>query len=483
MSRGSATPGMRWIRAVVLAGVLLGALLPATGAMGQETVRGEKASDADISGEWVLVGTIVSSRQVGEWEQVGPEDDPGSTQSTRPVIVECVGGDCTIALQEPTPMGMAAGASCPLVRSGDVWRADVICVYEDFDWGLGELAPIELRVVEAVTTAAGPVATVIDGSLEYPWGRYLGGNDSDHPTGMMVGLVEFRSTREVAPAADEASTTTTISPEKTTTTVPQAGPPTGLPDMAPEQVVTGKEAADARVEGSWQIDGSVVAVEGEDPGIWSVGKPFSSVWDLDPTCTDGPCDVSLGDCQLARSGRTFVEVDLCTVDTGVCDSPPPGTAPIQFDVVEAVETVDGLQASRIAGTAGDVPFHICGKKWTTIKMEYTGVRTDLPAVPSPTSTTIVPSTTTTVPSTTTSTTVAAVAVPGGGGPVGSGGWRGRYHTQRSDFPCRRALPGCFVAGSGCGVVGDSGGGDQHVVGVGSGVVDAVPWGVVQPDVG
>ena len=46
--------------------------LPATGAMGQETARGDKASDADISGEWVLAGTIVSSRQVGEWEQVGP---------------------------------------------------------------------------------------------------------------------------------------------------------------------------------------------------------------------------------------------------------------------------------------------------------------------------------------------------------------------------------------------------------------------------
>ena len=162
---------MRWIRAVVVAGALLGALLPATGALGHETVRGEKASDADISGEWVLAGTIVSSRQVGEWEQVGPEDDPGSTQSTRPVIVECDGGDCTIALQEPTPMGMASGASCPLVRSGDIWRADVICVYEDFDWGLGELAPIELRVVEAVTTAAGPVATVIDGIPRVPVGK------------------------------------------------------------------------------------------------------------------------------------------------------------------------------------------------------------------------------------------------------------------------------------------------------------------------
>ena len=124
------------------------------------------------------------------------------------------------------------GASCPLVRSGDVWRADVICVFQDFDWGLGELAPIEFRVVKAVTTAAGPVATAIEGSLEYPWGG-IWGKGLHHPAAMLFGLVEFRSTREVVQPADEASTTTTTSPAKTTTTVPQAAPPTRLAGHGP----------------------------------------------------------------------------------------------------------------------------------------------------------------------------------------------------------------------------------------------------------
>ena len=111
-----------------------------------------------------------------------------------------------------------------------------------------------------------------------------------------------------------------------------------------------------------------------------MGKPISSIWDLEPTCTDGPCDVSLGGRQLVCTGGSYLEGSNLMVETGACESPPPGTAPLQFDVVEAVETVDGLQASRIAGTGGDVPFHICGKRRTTITMEYTG-SDDLPAGP------------------------------------------------------------------------------------------------------
>ena len=208
----------------------------------------------------------------------------------------------------------------------------------------------------------------------------------------------------------------------------------------------------------------MVAVEGEDPGIWSVGKPFSSVWDLDPTCTDGPCDVSLGGCQLARSGGTFVEVEplfgghrcLRLAAAGNCSASSSMWS-------RRLRRLMAFKPAVSQGTGGDVPFHICGKKWTTIKMEFTGVRIDLPLrFPRTTSTTEV--TTTTTPSTT-STTVAAVAVPGGEGPVDPGDGEGGTAPSGPTAPAGVPVLAASLRGPDGVSWADSGGGDQRFVGL------------------